>query len=153
MLSRPRRGGTHAGRAVRGSRLLPPLRVFLLAAIAVTVGVALYMAQPWDDPATYGAMAGWLPLAGFVLWAASPLAMLAWSAAAFARVPLAMAVFAAGATAIAFTGLHAYAGVAFFEPDAQSGLAFVFVPLVQWGGALCLGGACLWLRRREASRR
>lgn len=135
-----------------GSRILLPLRLLLAAAMASTLGLALYMARPWGDSFAHSA-SGWLILGGFMLWAVSPLAMLAWIAGSFGRARIAMTGLAIGAVCIALAGLYAYVDAAVLRPDAQGGLAFVFVPLAQWAAVLCLGGACLAARAWELRRR
>lgn len=129
------------------SRALLPLRIFLALVVAATVGLALHMARPWGDNYAYQDASGYLALAGFLLWAVSPMAMLAWAAGLFGGSGTAMAVFATGSACIALVGVHAYIDAAVLHPDAQGGLVFVFVPLVQWGVATCLLAACLLLRR------
>ncbi len=126
--------------------LLRTLRIMLVLAIAAGAGLALSLARPWSGPAAEDT-AGHLALAAFIAWAASPLAALAAAAGWFGQARTALRVFAAGAGCIALAGLLAYADVR-VHPDAQGGLAFVFVPLVQWAAALVLAAACLLLRRR-----
>lgn len=131
------------------SRLLLPLRLFLAACIAVVLGIQL--TPPWGVDFTRHDRSDWLVACGFLLWTASPLAMLAAGAGLFRRAGPAMAVFAAGSALVAGVGLAVYAG-AMHDLDPQFGLVFVFVPLAQWAAALGLVGVCLllrwWLRRR-----
>ena len=134
-----------------GSRILLPLRLLLAAATASTLGLALYMARPWGDSFARSG-SDWLLLGGFMLWAVSPLAMLAWMAGGFDRTRIAMTLLATGAACIALAGVYAYVDAAVLHPDAQGGLAFVFVPLAQWAVVLCLGGACLAARAWELRR-
>lgn len=125
------------------SRLLLPLRLFLGICAALVLGIQL--TPPWGADLTGNDRSQWLAACGFLLWTASPLALLAAGAGLFRRAKRAMAVFAAGAALIALVGLAAYAG-ALHDLDPQFGLIFVFAPLWQWAAALCLIGACLALR-------
>lgn len=115
--------------------------------MAATVGLGIHMARPWGDNYAYQDLAGYATLAGLLLWAISPLTALAWGAGAFRHPRIVRGVFGVGSAGIGVLGSLAYLDAALLHPDAQGGLAFLFVPLVQWGAVLCLGAACALLRR------
>jgi len=126
--------------------LLLSLRVLLLVLAVATLGIGVYMAQPWGDNYAYQDASGYLSLAAMLLWAVSPLAGLAVAARWFRSPRWTLAVFAVGAAAIGVLGVLAYIDVAFVHPDAQGGLAFLTIPVVQWLAALCLFAVCTLLR-------
>lgn len=126
-----------------------PLRLFLGVAMAATVLLGVWMARPWGDNDAYQDISGYLRLSAFLLWATSPLAMLALMAGAFRRSRVSPVAFAVGAACIALAGIVAYANALLF-PDAQGGLAFLFVPLAQWGAAACLVAVCCAVDRLVA---
>ena len=59
---------------------------------------------------------------------------------------LASRVFAVAAVVIGLVGVYAYVDAAFLHPDAQGGLVFLFMPLVQWIAVMCLLAVCVGLR-------
>lgn len=133
--------------------LLLSLRVVLLVFAVTTLGIGVYMAQPWGDNYAYQDASGYLSLAAMLLWAISPLAGLAVAARWFRSSRWVLATFAAGAAVIGLVGVLAYIDVAFVHPDAQGGLAFLTIPVAQWLAAMCLAAVCALLRYAGSLRR
>ena len=101
---------------------------------------------------TMAAMAGGVDfdlfLGAFALWALLPYAVLA-AAAHRSSTPLFGRAFAAVAVPVVAFAVAVY-GYAYLEPDAQGGLVFIFVPMLQLAATAlvaALAGSVRLLRR------
>lgn len=112
--------------------------LFLALCVVATLGVGIHMARPWGDNYAYQAASGYVALGTMLLWAVSPLAGLALGMRLLRGSVVARRVFAGGAVLVGLVGVYAYVDAAFLHPDAQGGLAFLFVPLGQWLAVLGL---------------
>ncbi|HST44796.1 MAG TPA: hypothetical protein VLK29_06180 [Luteimonas sp.] len=110
----------------------------LALSASVVVALGIYLARPWGGNHAYQDATGYLVLGGLLLFSVSPYAGLAALSRRFARAPVGHAVFVVGAGCIGMVGTLVYCDVAFVHPDAQGGLAFLSVPLVQWVATLLL---------------
>lgn len=124
----------------------------LLAGCAVaTLGIGIHMAQPWGDNYAYQGARAYLQLAAMLLWAIAPYVALALGARLFRTSGRARLACCIGAIVIGLAGVYAYVDTAFIHPDAQGGLSFIAVPVLQWIAVLGLWAACAamhWLGRR-----
>jgi hypothetical protein len=100
------------------------------------------MAQPWGSNYAYQDFFGYLLLAVFIAFDLSPNIGLAFLSLRFKRSIAAFVCFAVGASVISLGGAFAYFDVAFINIDAQGGLVFLFMPIVQWLAILLLLGVC-----------
>lgn len=130
-----------------GSGLARGARIFLGLCAAATLAIGIHMARPWGDNDAYQGAKDYLVLAAMLLWALFPLGALALATHIFRSSPRARAVLCIGAIGIGLAGMAAYVDVAFVHRDAQGGLAFVSVPVLQWIGTLGLLAVCAVLQR------
>jgi len=52
------------------------IRLVALAAALITLGLMIYMAQPWGDNYAYQSLSGYAWLLGFAVWVSLPFFML-----------------------------------------------------------------------------
>jgi hypothetical protein len=100
-----------------------------------TLALMLYASQPWSADGAGGG--GALLLVPFALAALSPYAILAWLANRARAGTLASWAVLVIAVLITVPAIWIYVLGFIVEPDAQSGLLFVFIPIYQYlvGGA------------------
>lgn len=122
-----------------------PARIRIILAIAaagglLTLALMLYASQPWSAE---GSGAGALVLVPFALGALSPYAVLAWLATRVRADAFRSWVLLVIALVITVPAIWLYVLGFLIEPDAQSGLLFVFIPVYQYviGGVLMALGA------------
>ena len=139
-------------------RILQSISVATLASSAIAViAIGLYMAQPWGDNYAYQDVEGYGRLALLVLFAISPYLALLIFSWVFARYAGARSsLFAVGAAVIGVAGVAAYFDTAFIHTDAQGGLIFLFLPVIQLIACFLLVVGCalwLWLARSRGAAR
>jgi hypothetical protein len=119
----------------------------LWASVPVVIGIGIHMAQPWGDNYAYQDASGYGRLALFLLFAIAPYIAMLLCLRLFAGADRIAAAFAFGAALIGVAGVAAYFATAFVHPDAQGGLIFLFMPVIQLVAGVALLMICvLWLR-------
>lgn len=106
-----------------------------------TLGMVLFASRPWSGQGG----GGWLVLAAFAAFALSPYAALALAARKAAPRPSGAAIVLAVGVLVTVAAAWFYVLGFFIEPDAQSGLLFIFLPVYQYivGGVIGLTLALL----------
>ena len=106
----------------------------LLASVGViaTVALSIYAAQPWGDNYAYQDISGYVLLTVFVAWAISPYIYLFVSAGRHSPHRLSNLLRVAVALLTCIGGIAAVFDTVFIHLDAQGGLIFLSLPVVQW---------------------
>jgi hypothetical protein len=112
-----------------------------VAGALFTLGMMLYASQPWSEQGA----GGWLALAAFAAFALSPYAVLALAARRADPHPARAWILLAVGVLVTVTAAWFYVLGFLVEPDPQSGLLFVFLPIYQLiaGGVIGLALALL----------
>jgi hypothetical protein len=103
-----------------------------------TLITLIYASQPAG-----GGSRSWLGLIPFMIWALLPYAALAW----LASRPFNSWVVLVGSLVVGGSALFLYYRAFFVEPDAQSGLSVVFLPLYQLFGCAIVWAVGTFLGR------
>jgi predicted membrane-bound spermidine synthase len=105
--------------------------IFLvIASIITTVGLGVFMAQPWGGNYAYQSLGDYLQLIGLLGWVSCPLLFLATR-----KVPVKYSVVFWRLIAALVVGLGSAVVIAhtvFFHSDPLGGLIFMFLPVYQW---------------------
>lgn len=132
-----------------------PVVILGISAVAV-MAIGIYMAQPWGDNYAYQDARSYWELCLILVFAISPYIALALCAKLFAKSEGASRLFLICSLLIGIAGLAAYIDAAFIHVDAQGGLIFLFLPMVQLAAGFALVVACglwLWLARMRRETR
>ena len=106
--------------------------ILATVAVAASVSIGIYMAQPWGDNYAYQDLSGYLFLIVYLAWACSPYAYLVWASRRFKALNVPVVSRFIAALLICIGGIIVLIDTAFIHLDAQGGLIFVFLPLYQW---------------------
>ena len=127
------------------------IRLVALAAALITLGLMIYMAQPWGDNYAYQSLSGYAGLLGLAVWVSLPYLMILFLVRkAFASQANKLIVMI-GALIISLGGVALYVDAALLHRDPQGALVFIAVPFYQWIIIGILAGIHFLLGHRQAS--
>jgi len=126
-----------------------------ISAFAVII-IGVVMAQPWGDNYVYQDAKGYVALGLMLLFALVPYVGLLLCSRLFVRSVGASRSFMIGALLISIVGVAGYFHTAFINLDAQGGLIFLVMPVLQLLAGFTLVVSCalwLWLARKRGATR
>lgn len=103
-----------------------------VGALAATIVLAIYMAQPWGDSYTYKSLTGYVALLLILGWACAPYLYLATASGQFKATRATILSRLIAALVASAGGLKLLIDTTFIHLDPQSGLILLFLPIYQW---------------------
>ena len=107
-------------------------RFLAIGALATTMVLGVYMAQPWGDNYTYRNIIGYVALLLILGWACTPYLYLATTSSQVQAPQPAIISRLVALLVASVGGLTLLVNATFIHLDPQNGLVLLFLPIYQW---------------------